>query len=175
MNTYEFTLRLSRAVTDDEIEALYEAGCDDGAVETGPRGALIAFDREADCLLAALISAIRDVERVPGLDVIGVERDDSVTLADVARRLGRSRESIRLLATGQRGPGGFPEPVVTTPSGERIWDWPYVACWFRDALGDDVDVPPHELTVLDQVLAARSAMATEPEPARAMLRDIIAA
>ena len=35
MANYEFTLRLNRRITDEEAEALYEAGCDDAGIETG--------------------------------------------------------------------------------------------------------------------------------------------
>lgn len=35
MKTWNFQLRLNRAPTDDEVEALYEAGLDDAGVETG--------------------------------------------------------------------------------------------------------------------------------------------
>ncbi|HEY1618575.1 MAG TPA: hypothetical protein VGG25_13220 [Streptosporangiaceae bacterium] len=47
MSSYEFSLRLNREVTDAEVEVLYEVGCSDAAVETGPLGAMIEFDRDA--------------------------------------------------------------------------------------------------------------------------------
>jgi hypothetical protein len=74
MPTYEFVLRLSRAVTDDEIGALYEAGCDDGSIETGPHGAWADFDREAPDRESAIASAVADVRKVPGLDAELEER-----------------------------------------------------------------------------------------------------
>src|SRR6266851_705408 len=98
MTTYEFTLRLNREVTDTEVEALYEAGCDDAAVETGPLGARIDFDREAPSLAEAIASAVRDIEKVPGLRAIGVVCDNMVTLRDIAERSGVDREAVRLWA-----------------------------------------------------------------------------
>ena len=74
--------------------------------EAGPATADV--HREAANLVDAVLSAIRDIERVPRLRVIEVERQDLVGLTDIAWRLDRSAESVRLLATGQRGPGGFP-------------------------------------------------------------------
>jgi hypothetical protein len=159
MNAFDFALRLNRAPTDDEIEALYEAGCDDGAVESGPKGASVHFDREADSWAVAIGSAIRDIETVPGLRVVGAGQLDEVTLLDIAQRTGRSREAVRLWTTGRRGRGGFPEPDWISPSGEKFWRWPGVARWVRNAVGLDVPAPPEEIGWVDDVLRAREALA----------------
>ena len=70
MSSFEFTLRLNRPVTSDEVEALYEAGCGDAGIETGPGGTRIDFDRVAPSRDEAVSSALRDVEKVPGLTVV---------------------------------------------------------------------------------------------------------
>jgi hypothetical protein len=158
MNAFDFTLRLSRDPTDDEIEALYETGCDDGTVESGPKGAYVHFDREADSWADAMGSAIRDIETVPGLRVVGAGQADQVTLLDIAHRAGRSREAVRLWASGRRGPGGFPAPDWVSPSGEKFWSWSDVARWVRDAFGLNVQVPPEEIGWVDDVLRARAAL-----------------
>lgn len=178
MGTFDFTLQLSRDgyLSEAEIDALYDAGCDDGAIEDGPGGVTIAFDREAETLAAAIASAVRDVESVPGLDVVGVAQDDLVTLADIASRTGRSYESVRLLAAGRRGPGEFPVPVHTT-SGDRPWNfysWAAVATWLSNSLGEPVTVPPHELTTADRLLSARTALRQESDRDRAALTELIA-
>jgi hypothetical protein len=114
MPVFDFTLRLNRAPTDDEIEALYEAAGGDADVEWNPGtgyGA-VAFNREADTLTDAIVSAIRDVDQVPGLRAVGAGQDDLVTMLDIARRVGRTRASVRMLVNGQRGPGGFPPPTL---------------------------------------------------------------
>jgi hypothetical protein len=54
MQTYEFILRVDRAVTEAEINALYEAGLSDAAIETGPLGTLLDFAREAGSRKAAV-------------------------------------------------------------------------------------------------------------------------
>ena len=84
MTSYEFTLRLNREVTDAEIEALYEAGCDDAGIETGPLGTLIEFDREAPSLAQAISSAARDIDKVPGLRAVGVACDGCPALPTLA-------------------------------------------------------------------------------------------
>lgn len=178
MPVFDFTLRLNRVPTDDEIEVLYEATGGDGDVEWNPDtdyGA-VAFNREADTLTDAIVSAVHDVEQVPGLHVVGAGQDDLVTMLDIARRTGRTRASVRMLVNGQRGPGGFPNPALVTTGGEKVWTWPEVAVWLSDRLGLAVDVPPHELMTADRLLAARAALAEEPdERARATLRGLLRA
>jgi hypothetical protein len=60
----------------------------------------------------ALSSAIADVERsVPGARVVRVD-EQLMNLGDLAAHLDRTTESVRLLATAARGPGGFPSPAA---------------------------------------------------------------
>jgi hypothetical protein len=178
MPTFEFTLRLNRAPTDDEIELLFEETGGDSDVEWNPDtgyGAL-TVNRDAGTLTEAIVSAVRDAERVPGLRVVGAGQDDAVTMLDIARRIGRTRASVRMLVNGQRGPGSFPRPALVTTGGEKVWDWPDVAVWLRDRLVLEVDVPPHELTTADRLLAARVALEAEPdEQARAALSGLLQA
>lgn len=75
MKTYEFSLVLTApGLTDDDCDALYEAGCDDGTVVTRNGVTHIAFDREAESLEAAIRSATAQV-RVAGFEVARVEMD----------------------------------------------------------------------------------------------------
>lgn len=111
------------------------------------------------------MSAVADVEKVEGLTVVGVLQDDPVTLVDIARRTARTRESVRMLASGKRGPGGFPEPMLVTTGGEKVWNWPDVGGWLRDRLGSEVELPPHELVAADRLLAARRALREENDEA----------
>ena len=131
MTSYEFMLKLNREVTDDEIDALYEAGCDDAAIETGPLGTVAHFTREAPSLAEAIASAARDIDKVPGLRAVGVKCDNMVTMLDIATRAGVSREAVRLWAAGQRGGGNFPRPLLVTTGGESLWDWEQVAPWIE--------------------------------------------
>lgn len=175
MPTFEFTLRLNRDITDDEIDALYEAGLDDAAIETGPLGTMATFDREAVSLAAAIVSAVRDIEKVDGLLAVGLARDDEVTIADIAERLNRNPESVRLLALGRRGPGGFPRPHRITRGGEQIWDWLAVARWVVEHLPHaNITQPIHALVTADRVIAAREALLTETdEEAKSELEHLL--
>lgn len=139
----------SLPMEDEVINALYEAGCDDGTFGIVDDVAHVDFHRRAETLLQAIMSAIRDVESVPPIHVLRVESDDLLTIADMARRLGRTRESVRLLVEGKRGKGGFPEPVLGTGKW-RFWRWTEVRAWLDD-------VPETELErarVIDAVNAA---------------------
>jgi hypothetical protein len=176
MSSYEFALKLNREVTDDEIDTLYEAGCDDAGIETGPLGTVADFSREAPSLAEAIASAARDIDKVPGLRAVGVKCDNMVTLIDIAKRAGVTREAVRLWAVGQRGPGGFPKPLLVTTGGEKLWDWQHVARWLEHHqrlttvvdIMHTTDMTPRDVSIrimmtADRVLAARDALRSEPD------------
>jgi len=132
MSEHEFTLILSGVDELDEAEsnALYEAGLDDGSPGMRDGVAYIEVAREAATLEEAIVSAIKDVRRA-GFGVVRVEPDDLVYLADMAERLGRTRESVRLWVTGQRGPGDFPAPINGLGRRTRLWSWRQVRAWLQ--------------------------------------------
>ncbi len=173
MTSYEFALKLNREVTDDEIDTLYEAGCDDAGIETGPLGTVADFSREASSLAEAIASAARDIDKVPGLRAVGVQCDNMVAMLDIATRAGVSREAVRLWATGQRGPGKFPKPMLMTTGGESLWDWEQVAAWIEmrheqkpvNFLVTTSMATIRILATADRVLAARDALRSEPDEA----------
>ena len=104
-------------------------GCEDatfGSVDGVRYG---DFHREAVGLGDALFSAVKEVESVQGLTVLRVEPDDLVTASEIAERLGRTRESVRLLVAGERGGGDFPAPVSHLRSRSRLWRWSDVTAW----------------------------------------------
>jgi len=148
MTIWTFTLRLNRAPTDNEIDALYEAGLDDAAVTD----ACLMVDREAPTLLGAITAVAADVRAVPGLRAVAVDTGgDAVTLADTAQRLGRTPESLRLLAAGKRGPGGFPAPVMDTGK-IKVYSWSEVSAWLRNVLREDVPATNSDLVLADSAL-----------------------
>jgi hypothetical protein len=157
MSTYEFTLRLDREVTAHQVEALYGI-FDDGSVITGPGTTEIEFARQAAGWADAIGSAVRDVESVPGLVVTGAGQEDLVSIPGIARRAQRSREAVRLWATGKRGPGGFPAPEWQSPGGERFWSWAKVARWIRENMNLAVEPTPDEIRWADEILRARQAV-----------------
>ncbi|HEV3022878.1 MAG TPA: hypothetical protein VGX76_10435, partial [Pirellulales bacterium] len=134
-SSHVFTLIVSGAteLTDDLQDALFEAGCDDALVGVRDGVLFLDFDREAITLNDAVSSAVADVERADaGLRVARVEPDDLVTAAEIARRTGRSRQGVRQLVLGRRGPGGFPPPLSGLKQRSPIWRWTEVARWFAE-------------------------------------------
>lgn len=126
MSTHEFTFVVDHRLSDEEIEALFDR-IDDVTPEREQARTLLGFDRAGDSLAAALVSALHDVESV-GLAVGSVRSEDLVTLKEIGVRTRRSYESVRLLAAGRRGPGGFPGPMAA--DGWNLYSWAQVRQWF---------------------------------------------
>jgi hypothetical protein len=152
--TYGFTLVLDRSPVEDELDKLFEAGCDDATFGVEKGLAVGEFDRDAPSLAKAIASAVLDVESV-GFAVVRVLDEDLLTLADIADRIGQSRESVRRYATGERGPGGFPPPVNPVREGTVFYRWIEVAPWLRDRLGLDIPEVDPALVFANLVLQAR--------------------
>jgi hypothetical protein len=129
MSTHNFTLALGVSEVSPELEeALLEAGCDDATLYKTGGAVFLEFDREAPSREEAIISALVDVRQKADITVLRVVANDLVNAAQIAERLGRSRESIRLLIRGERGPGDFPPPVHRV--GKRpLWSWGEVVDW----------------------------------------------
>lgn len=161
MFVYTFRLVVEDPIDDDGADRLFEAGVDDGFLETGPSGHSIGFECEAEEFRAAMLSAIEKIEEVEaaGFEVVRFEPDELVSGANIADRTGRTRQSISLLIRGERGPGGWPRPVagnVRSP----LWRWADVAAWFEDFDGSQ-HVDREEaafLAAVNEVLATRRAL-----------------
>ncbi|RLS53225.1 MAG: hypothetical protein DWH91_14960 [Planctomycetota bacterium] len=90
----------------------------------------LEFSRRADSLKDAILSAIQDVRKANiDADVIRVDECNLVTMAEIGRRMGRSRQLVHQYITGQRGPGGFPAPACNLSHGKPLWQWCAVSYW----------------------------------------------
>jgi hypothetical protein len=133
----EWTFRLTLAgiaLTDEELDALFEAGCDDATFSLERDGTVLGFfDRDADTQEDAVLSAIDNVESADiGARVLRVTQDDDwITASEIAERVRRTRQSIGLLIRGDRGPGGFPAAVARHASRNPLWSWAEVEAWFE--------------------------------------------
>lgn len=171
---HEFTLVLAGDLDDDAVlDALFEAGCDDATFGRVDGVGYADFVREAPSFGDAVRSALEAVESVPGVRVVRVEPDDLVTMSEVAERLGRSRESVRLLVTGARGRGDFPPPVSHLKARTRLWRWSEVAAWARR---HDQSVDPRAASTIAAINAALILRRTFPELApteRALVDSLV--
>jgi hypothetical protein len=157
MDVYSFTIHLDRAPDDAGMDALYEAGLDDclPVTTSGGHGRLMV-SRRADTLMQAIVGVVADISK-SGYRATGIDCEDLVTQSDIAAKTGRTRESVRLLAAGKRGPGGFPSPVA---AGTRsLYSWAQVREWFGERFGQDVtavaDRDADTLAAADLLLRAR--------------------
>ena len=121
------------------------------------------FERAAPAFADAVLSALRDVQRVfPEAELIRVEPDALTTISGIANRTNRSHESIRLLVLGKRGPGGFPKTASAPDAKPQVWRWHEVVDWFEREMG--VRVPEAEnakfLAMLNDILRLRLAAPT---------------
>ena len=106
---------------------------------------------ETATLDQAVLSAVADLEQLEGVEVVQVADNGLASMADIAKRLGRTREGVRILVSGARGPGGFPPQITDPRSQYRLWRWSDVAHWFTERVGEDMEAPQ------DGLLAAISA------------------
>jgi len=114
----------------------------------------VTFERVHEDPVCAVLSAVDDLDAV-GLHTLRVIHDDWVTLGGIASRIGRSREAVRLWATGQVGPGGFPPPL--NPNRDTsFYSWVEVSTWLRQRLEMSVPGADPGLVIADLVIRLRS-------------------
>lgn len=111
------------------IAAIVRAGCSDAALGIEQGVHFAQFRRSAATFDNAVLRAFGQVESVEGVRVARVEPDELVTASGIADRTGRTRQSISLLVSGQRGPGGFPPPTLRLDGRTRVWRWSIVRRW----------------------------------------------
>jgi hypothetical protein len=61
-----------------------------------------------------------------------VDECDLVTQAEIARRIGRTRQLVCQYVSGQRGPGNFPPPECHIKDDMPLWAWCAVSHWLAE-------------------------------------------
>ncbi len=91
MTTQTFTLIVEGPdlQSDELIDDVYEAGCHDALVGRADGIQFVDFDREADTLQDAVLTAAAELEPIAGIAVTHVADAGLVSMADVATRSGR--------------------------------------------------------------------------------------
>lgn len=138
---HEFVLVLS-GVTDigpSVMNPLFEAGCGDAIPSIRFGRITLSFARTAPSLKEAVFSAIRDVMKANiGATVLCVDECNLVSRADIARRIGRTRQIVGQYVSGTRGPGNFPSPMCDLAEGHPLWQWCEVSFWlWENAIVDE--------------------------------------
>lgn len=131
-NKYNFILIMSGIYDLNESieDGLFKAGCDDATLSFHNQAAYLEFDREADNLKYAVLSAIRDVEDSGlGIKVIGVEPGDLVNAAEIARRANVSREYVRKLMNTENVKSKLPVPRQSLNNATTLWSWAEISNW----------------------------------------------
>lgn len=67
-------------MTDESYKMLLDAGCDDATIGSANGVQYVHFDRDAETLGEAVVSAIRAVESVKGVNVVDVNTSDAALL-----------------------------------------------------------------------------------------------
>ena len=179
MRSWAFTLIVEGEdlQSDETFDALFEAGCDDALVGRTNGVQYMDFDRDALTLADAVLSAVNAVESVPGVRVVRLDDVDLVSMSEIAERTGRTRESIRLFVSGERGPGGFPLPANDPKRPHRVWRWSEVERWMQESSGKTQTTDSEEdlRSALAAAIAARHHCRRLDPSQRERVRSLFAA
>lgn len=165
MKEYEFALRFSlandEAASEELIERLGNAGCDDALIGIGRPGRIaLEFAREAPDARQAILSAIADVVRaIPEARLIEIT-PDLAGVSDVAQIVGCSRQNMRelLISCGSSG------PMPVHEGKWALWHLSPVLHWLRAEKNYDIDDGLLELTDMTMRLnTALDAVSVDPE------------
>jgi hypothetical protein len=134
MNPYTFRLILLGLdeLTPKIVDRLYEAGLDDANLVSRKGVVTADFDRDSESFERAVESAMEDIQRANvGVTGFRLENEDAVvSVAEIARRIGKTRQAVGYYVSGKRGRGQFPRPISDN-SGEPLYSWADVADWLQ--------------------------------------------
>ena len=171
MKDHSFDVFLeSHCLGDDLVEAIYEH-CHPVLTSESDHVAKLNFNRRASSFTSAVCGVLAHLGRV-GVRASRIGSDDFVGLPKIARLLGRSRESVRLLIAGRRGPGSFPAPEYDSKQELlRFWRWPDVERWFAayEKRAPRLEDHSDELAAINAALALAKLRSRVPSKARAAI------
>jgi hypothetical protein len=174
---HDFTLVLTGIadLTSEVENALLGAGCDDGTIAMRSGRPFITFSRRAPSMKDAILSAIENVRNAGiGADVLRVDYCNLVTQADIARKIGRSRQLVHQYMTGVRGPGSFPSPACELTDDVPLWYWCEVAYWLcqNNMVKADVLRDAEEVEIINNVLELTRQKADNPDLTKEVIQSV---
>ena len=173
MSEYDFTLILFGITdfTDDQVDSLFDAGCDDATVAQRSGRVYMTFSRDAQSMTEAIISAIVDIRKANiGAGVLRVDTCNLVNQSEIARRLGLSRQCAENYVNGKRLTG-FPAPACNIIDGQPLYFWSEVAYWAceNSLLRQDANREAQEIAILNNIIELEHQKRIEPELTAKML------
>lgn len=173
---YEFRLVVAGLEFDDEdtVDALL-AGFDGEASVGGATTELleILFTVSGNDPVEVVRATIAKLQRIVPEVVVRSIDQQLVNISDIAAMTGRSRESIRLYADGNRGVGGFPPPVGVVGNGVRVWRWPDVDAWLSERAGYAFPTRPVPSWVIDVINASLDSASSARTSNNAVLKQAV--
>jgi len=82
---FEFTLLIDRVPTDDELDALFDAGCQDAVFRVSDDQSLGDFDRASENLTKAISLAVHQIETA-GFEAVEVRAHEDLIEPAIAYR-----------------------------------------------------------------------------------------
>jgi hypothetical protein len=175
MTTYWFELEVGPVGDLEETAERLSAVCGDGQLAGDEHGGTIAFSREARNATDAILSAINDSERA-GLSVAGVT-EDLVTAEDIAEKTSRSGQAVGHWITSERGPGGFPAPMIHRGRRVKLYSWAQVSSWLAAAGLGRIDPAAAEVAgaaaEVGALLRARQVLRDAPTARREAMAKLV--
>ena len=139
MNEYEFVLRFQLPDGDQQseqyLDALYEAGCDDATIGSGLQGYIgLDFCREAVSAEEAVISAVKAVKKAIPNATLKEVTPDLLNISEIADFLSPrlqkvSRQAMRKYAFGQVAKIKTRFPAAAVTSSSPLWHLDEVVSW----------------------------------------------
>jgi hypothetical protein len=174
---HDFTLLLDGAntVTREIEDAIFNAGCDDATIGLRFGRLFLTFSRTAPSLREAIVSAILAINGCgKDLRVLRVDACNLVTQADIARKIGRSRQLVHQYMNGVRGPGGFPPPACDITDNAPLWNWCEVAYWLwtNDLISQDVLQEAQEVAIVNSILDLEYQRQIAPELTKKIMKSL---
>ncbi len=124
---------------------------------------------------SAVLSAIHNVRTADiGAQVLRVDECNLVSQADIARRIGRSRQAVNHYIRGTRGAGGFPPPACRITDDAPLWYWCEVSYWLweNDMIMENEYLEAQDISAINSVLDIERRRSRTPAIIKKILQSL---